>query len=42
LAELRERDVNIPNVDVYHVVARLQRRIASNVPGGFAVADDVE
>jgi hypothetical protein len=42
LTELREWDVHITNVDVYHVVARLQRRVASDVAGGFAVAYDVE
>ena len=42
LSELRERDIDIPDVDVDHVMARLQRRVASDIARGFAVTDDVE
>src|SRR5215210_5431126 len=42
LTELRERYVDIPDIDVDHVMARLQRRVARDIACGFTVADNVE
>ena len=42
LPQLGERDIDVADVEVDHWLAGLVRRIARDIPGGFAVADGVE
>ena len=42
LSELRQRDIDVTNVDVDHRLAGLERGIARYVAGGFAVANEIE